>query len=108
MDIPQPEDPGEGLPDPKQQDLVVVDRGALRQMLTAVLNTIKAAASIQEIDASEEAEPGQVELLKANMKEAQGKLVAGIEHIADSVEKLPRVNMIRRPQGNGGPAEDGE
>lgn len=62
-------------------------------MLTAVLKALQATANLDELEESEETDPGQISLLRANMRAARDRLMAGIEQIAGSVERLPSVKL---------------
>ena len=75
------------------RDLVVIDRTALRQMLDAVLKTLRATASFEELKQNSEIDPGQYALLQANVRTARERLIDGIEDMAQGIERLPRVSL---------------
>jgi hypothetical protein len=75
------------------QDLVVIDRQALRQMLSAVLKTLRATANLEELQQGAEADPGQYALLQANLRTARDRLIDGIESMSSGVERLPSVRI---------------
>jgi hypothetical protein len=89
---PNPEQPGAGHPRP-EQDYIVIDRQALRQMLDAVLKTLRATANMEELRQDSESDPGQYALLQANLRMARGRLIDGIENMAVNIERLPNVKL---------------
>lgn len=76
-----------------ERDLIVIDRDALRQMLTAVLKTLRATASLEEMQQGSEMDPGQYALLQANVRNARERLIDGIENMASGIERLPSVRL---------------
>ena len=86
-----------GTPTPQEnqveRDLIVIDRDALRQMLAAVLKTLRATASLEELQQGSEVDPGQYALLQANVRTARDRLIDGIENMSRGIEKLPSVKL---------------
>lgn len=70
-------------------DLVVVDRTALKELLSAVINTLKASENIEAMPPPEEGEAGGYEEARQAIASARTGLIGGIERIVAAVDELP-------------------
>lgn len=77
----------------EQRDLVVVDREALRQLLSAVANTLQASQSLDAMEPPEDMDAERFEQVKETVTQARTALLDGIARIAESVEELPRAQV---------------
>jgi hypothetical protein len=73
---------------PDKADLVVVDRGALRELLTAVINTLQASESLESMPPAE-GDSGDFAEVRRQIASARSGLVSGIERIVAAVDELP-------------------
>jgi len=73
---------------PAEADLVVVDRGALKELLTAVINTLRAAESLETMPPAE-GDSGDFAEVRRKIASARSGLVSGIERIVAAVDELP-------------------
>ncbi len=87
--VAQPHDGG----NTPERDLIVMDRDALRQLLSAVIETLRATSSLEELQQGAEMDPGQYALLQANLRTARERLIDGIAHMASGIEHLPSVRI---------------
>lgn len=77
----------------EDRDLVVVDRDALRQLLSAVANTLQASQSLETMQMPDDMDAERYEQVKETVAGARTALLEGIARIAESVEELPRAEV---------------
>ena len=77
----------------RQQDLVIVDRGALRQLLHAVINTLKASANLARLKEQPQLEAELVDRVGRSVDAAREGLVHGVKQLLISVDELPGVRL---------------
>ena len=80
---------------PQDADLVVIDRRALKEMLTAVVNTLKASQSLQEMDAPAPEQAEHYAQVRQTVSQAQDALIDGVKRIAGAIDELPSAVMKR-------------
>jgi hypothetical protein len=73
----------------EDRDLVVVDRDALRQLLAAVTNTLRASQNLDALELPEETDSAEYEQIRETVANARSALITGVEQIAESVDELP-------------------
>ena len=78
---------------PEDADLVVIDRRALKEMLTAVVNTLRASQSLQELDAPAPEQAEQYAKVQQTVSQARDALIDGVERIASAIDELPSAVM---------------
>jgi len=79
------------------RDLVVVDRDALRQLLAAVSNTLRASQNLDALELPAETDTAEYEQIRETVNNARNALITGVEQIAESVDELP--SAIVEPLG---------
>jgi len=77
----------------KQQDLVIVDRNAIKQLLWAVINTLNASANLEQMSGHEEADQRLLDQMGRSMTSAREALVHGVQQLMVSVDELPSVQL---------------
>lgn len=75
------------------QDLVIVERGAIKQLLAAVINTLKASANLEQLNDVETTDPAKREKVQHQLTGAREGLIRGINHLIASVDELPSIKM---------------
>lgn len=73
----------------EERDLVVVDRDALRQLLAAVTNTLRASQNLDALELPAEADTAEYEQIRETVDNARSALITGVEQIAESIDELP-------------------
>lgn len=74
---------------PADADLVVVDRTTLKELLSAVVNTLKASENIDAMLEPAEGDEGDYAEVRQAIASARAGLISGIERIAAAVDELP-------------------
>ena len=73
----------------EDRDLVVVDREALRQLLAAVTNTLRASQNLDALELPEETDTTEYDQIRETVDNARNALITGVEQIAESIDELP-------------------
>jgi hypothetical protein len=77
-------------------DLVVVDRSALRQLLTAVASALEASVSLDSAVQQEGLDAEQLALLRQEVLKARQDLAQGVRRVITSIDQLPRAQVEER------------
>jgi hypothetical protein len=81
-----------------EHNLVVVDRAALLQLLTAVSGALEASLNLDELEVEPDLDAEQLAAVRQEILTARQDLIAGIRRVMGSVEQLPAAKLA--------PAED--
>jgi L-fucose mutarotase/ribose pyranase (RbsD/FucU family) len=76
-----------------QQDLVVIDRHSLKQLLTAVITALEASSNLDSAIRNHSIEDGDAEKIQGNITTARDTLIQGARQILASVDELPQVDI---------------
>lgn len=81
-----------------EQNLVVVDRAALLQLLTAVSGALEASLNLDQLEVESDLDTKELAAVREEVLTARQDLIAGIRRVMGSVEQLPAAKLA--------PAED--
>jgi hypothetical protein len=71
------------------QDMVVIERRSLLQLLDAASNALQATINLEQIAEQGGLAPEDYERLSGELKEGRAKLIQGIQQLKRTVERLP-------------------
>ena len=74
---------------PNGDELVIIERNALLQLLEATSNALQSTANLEEIAEQGRLDPDEYERLSEQLKDGRIKLIEGIEKLKDGVRQLP-------------------
>jgi hypothetical protein len=89
-----------------EQNLVVVDRAALLQLLTAVSGALEASLNLDQLEVESDLDADQLAAVREEVITARQDLIAGIRRVMGSVEQLPAANLA--PSGDNGDTTEEE
>ena len=88
-----------------EHNLVVVDRAALLQLLTAVSGTLEASLNLDQLEVESNLDAEQLAAVREEILTARQDLIAGIRRVIGSVEQLPAAKLAPA-EDNGDAAEE--
>jgi len=77
----------------KGQDMVVIDRNSLLQLLDAASNALQATANLEHIAERGQLDPEEYERLSDQLKDGRAQLIRGIQQLKKTVLQLPGVEF---------------
>jgi hypothetical protein len=75
------------------QDMVVIERSSLLQLLEAASNALQATANLEHIAEQGQLDPEEYERLSGQLKEGRTQLIQGIQQLKNTVLGLPGVEF---------------
>ena len=78
-----------------EHNLVVVDRAALLQLLTAVSGALEASLNLDELEVESDLGAEEIAAVRQEVVTARQDLIAGIRRVMGSVEQLPAAKLAR-------------
>ena len=75
------------------EDMVVIERKSLLQLLEAASNALQATANLEQIAEQGQLDPEEYERLSGELQAGRSKLIQGIQRLRNTVEQLPGVEF---------------
>ncbi len=73
------------------RDVVMIERQSLREMLDAVVNTLRSSINLELLQKNEAITSEQHQELSQSLINARGTLITGIKKMRETIEILPSV-----------------